>query len=847
MLLFVALQNQIPTGGSSERAGTNKDQPSNCLLTAAKLSDYLDLTPRAVRKRLGSGVADGPAGGGGRSAMGWRWEVLPVDWQKQLEDISERKGFRSPQSMLAESQGSGWLPPVSFDRLPDRFKDEAMKWRDALLPVLRGQEGGVLGVDGAARGMEECRRVFGRSVSESTWRRHFDLAVERDANFEHWGRLDLYVAAEAFGHVSEGGGARGDRGDVGFLTDTISQIATPSHLTPEDRDAVFGALVNRGETRATDLDYIFGALPGLSRTRKGLGKWYKRKLRELRTKGNELDAVKDGRPGRSGRKGARLCPECERIVAGAAVDLDGDLAQAWRRLLLKAEICTKCAGLWHFNVRENKSYVPKAVRDQVMPGVLSALPFRHGIKFARLNAPYVLRNPDDTGPGDVFEADDMTPNHIFTVYGWDTDESGLPFVGRCEFLLMMDRRTLYPVGYLLKSGDVGPDGKQRAASYSGFDIRKLVLHVHDNVGLSGALLFECGIWKSRLVVGRKDRGWEPSLWRDYERGLNEEGIFMGPRPDAVRHAMPSLPRTKVIERVFRSVQERMRPLPGFVGFNHREYKPEVLNDFLRRVRDGKENPAEMFLGMKEIRDLIDVELMGYATEPQNGRWLPGVSPQEAWLNGIGGYPGLKQKPLRQLPATARHLLSTHRRKVQVGPDGIRFEVGGKLLVFWGDELGPYRNKVIPVRWNIDEPELLHCLPPGAAVFTMKLRELPSWTASREDLAEAGKARNRWINRGKVLFDKLPHKLVGTVIRDEEHRAEVHEVGAAVQTATNEHRDMKVTEEKERGEMHLAARKLGLGVGKNDTVSPEDMAMAIAAQKRREERAKLEMETTHDQN
>ena len=243
MLLFVALQNQIPTGGSSERAGTNKDQPSNCLLTAAKLSDYLDLTPRAVRKRLGSGVADGPAGGGGRSAMGWRWEVLPVDWQKQLEDISERKGFRSPQSMLAESQGSGWLPPVSFDRLPDRFKDEAMKWRDALLPVLRGQEGGVLGVDGAARGMEECRRVFGRSVSESTWRRHFDLAVERDANFEHWGRLDLYVAAEAFGHVSEGGGARGDRGDVGFLTDTISQIATPSHLTPEDRDAVFGALV----------------------------------------------------------------------------------------------------------------------------------------------------------------------------------------------------------------------------------------------------------------------------------------------------------------------------------------------------------------------------------------------------------------------------------------------------------------------------------------------------------------------------------------------------------------------------------------------------------------------------
>jgi len=159
--------------------------------------------------------------------------------------------------------------------------------------------------------------------------------------------------------------------------------------------------------RDATLDYAFSSLPGLARTRKALAKAFRRKLK----------APKDGRPGKSGRPGAALCPECERIVAGAAVDLDGDIAQAWRRLLLEKQLCAKCSGLWHYDVRTNKSYVPLAVRNQVGPAVASALPFRHGPKYARLNAPYVLRKRD-IGPGDVFEADDLTQNHMF--WTWDT-------------------------------------------------------------------------------------------------------------------------------------------------------------------------------------------------------------------------------------------------------------------------------------------------------------------------------------------------------------------------------------------------------------------------------------------
>ncbi|MEI6784672.1 MAG: hypothetical protein WCQ21_27575, partial [Verrucomicrobiota bacterium] len=385
---------------------------------------------------------------------------------------------------------------------------------------------------------------------------------------------------------------------------------------------------------------------------------------------------------------------------------------------------------------------------------------------------------------------------------------------------------------MLKGGSVTPDGKQKPASYSGYDIRRLVLHVHDRIGLADELLFENGIWAGRLVVGRKLKAWESDLWRDYERGLNEEGILLGPR--GVRHALPSLPRTKIIERMFRSVQELMQPLPGFVGFNHRDYKPEVLNDFLRRVKVGKENPSDMFLGMEQLRAAIDVALMEYASEPHDKTsiWLPGRSPEEAWLNGIGGFPGMREKQMRKLPDTARHLLSTHRRKVQVGGKGIRFEIGGRHLVFWGDELLPYKHspKEMPVRWNLEEPELLHCFPPGGEMFTLKARELNAWTATPEELKETGAARNRWTNSGKRLFDQMDHKLICTRQNDLEHSAEVHAAGLEIQKVTAEYREQKTAEVKDVRRLKSLAGTLNIPQGIKD---PE---RAIAAAQRRLARA-----------
>ncbi len=319
--------------------------------TPAQLAAALGISSRAVRKRMGAAPDDSLETFSGQSQRAWTWAALPEDWRKSIAAISERKGYRAPEALLLDRESCPWQTPVPFEGVTQRFQDEARQWREAMLPVLGRQHEAAAG-ELLKLGLAECRRVFSKDVSESTWRRHFDLAVERDRNFQQWGRLDIYLPEEAFQRVSTTAtpGDGMSQEDTEGLTDAFTQVANPSHPTTADRDAVFEALVKHGLcNKAAALDYTFKSLPGMSRTRKALGKWFRRKRQQLNAKANDLNLVRDGRPGRSGRKGAKLCPECERIVAGAAVDLDGDLAQAWRRLLLGNKLCQKCSGLWHFD------------------------------------------------------------------------------------------------------------------------------------------------------------------------------------------------------------------------------------------------------------------------------------------------------------------------------------------------------------------------------------------------------------------------------------------------------------------------------------------------------------------
>lgn len=205
-------------------------------------------------------------------------------------------------------------------------------------------------------------------------------------------------------------------------------------------------------------------------------------------------------------------------------------------------------------------------------------------------------------------------------------------------------------------------------------------------------------------------------------------------------------------------------------------KREAVQDFLARVKRGKEHPGNELLHVSEFIKLLSDELMAFANEPQNGERLPGISPREAFYDGIDGHPGYSAKPLQQCAASARFLLLTHEKEVPVSPQGIIYRLAGHEFPFWGTELEPYQNTRILARFNIEEPNLLSCRAADGQTFTLKAHIQMANTEPREQLAQTARDRASWMRRGKVLFDNLPHPFRFTIAKDSAHSLEVRKFG-----------------------------------------------------------------------
>lgn len=784
-------------------------------VNAARVGRLLGITRQAVSKGLAENSGE-----------------LRPEWRVTLQEMATRKGYPDVAALLADDATRPWEPARPWADVGDSFQREALQWRDALAgPLARQHErppGEIM-----AEAVAEARRVFGRDVSEATVRRHFDLACERDRGFQQWARPDIYLseASQAARPVAPGRAPVA----VAALTPAFEAVTRPEAPTAQEKAEVWRALVTFDGGPKAALAYAQKAVPGL--VRGGPAAWRRAYSRKAAAWAQEGAAGLTTDCSRCGRKARSLCPRCLDLVKGATVEHDENLPLAWRRLILPPDLggiradgkglCDTCAGLWHYDVRTNKSYVPPAVRRLVMPDAKAAQVWRHGPHRARQASPYVARDPADIGPGDIFEADDITwPN-----YFWTTDAQGRPFACMAECLLLIDRRSWYPLAYRLIPAELGEDGRKvEKASYNGLDVRRLILRGHDQWGLPHRqFVFENGVWRSRLVAGVSGRHWLDPDFAGLERGLNEQGILLG--PGAVHHAAPGNGRSKLIERMNKSVQERLRPHPGFAGFNQREYNNEALTKFLRQVKAGKVHPQEHLLSLEEFGKLLDVELMGYAKEPQNGAWLRdsdgrGVSPLEALINGICGRPGIAELPLRKLPAEKHYLLATHAREVEVKGNGIVFEVGGRRLVFWGKRLVAYQHRKLPVRWNLEEPDLLHVLPPGAEPFTLRRRELPSSTATPAQLAATGKDRRAWVNHGKAIHDNLPHPLRTSITRDGEVTPEHQRTAAAVAAGEAEERARKLEAKRQRAR----AGALKLPAEQAEKLSPKTLDRMVEAKR-----------------
>ncbi|MCX6922462.1 MAG: hypothetical protein NT154_04500, partial [Verrucomicrobia bacterium] len=140
--------------------------PDGChakLFTAGPLANFLGLSGAAIRKRLQNAPSAKVPTPGGQTANGWALADLPQDWQEMLGTVAKRKGYSLAGAMLSDESAAPWVPPVRFADVHERFQGEAMQWRNALMPILRCQHETDAG-ELCKRGMEECRKVFGRDI-----------------------------------------------------------------------------------------------------------------------------------------------------------------------------------------------------------------------------------------------------------------------------------------------------------------------------------------------------------------------------------------------------------------------------------------------------------------------------------------------------------------------------------------------------------------------------------------------------------------------------------------------------------------------------------------------------------
>jgi hypothetical protein len=768
--------------------------------SASQIARASGRSARAVAYQLERVPAAGQVDTDGRPASTWTMESLPVDLQGLIIRRAMRRGHPDAKAYLAACR-EPWRLPVPPETIAKEHFDKAARVQRVLMPPLKAREN-----ESTPRGETErmvqaaWHAEFGYPITPRHARRLLQRTEDRDGGDLNWMRLEIFLDDAAFAPPPAPRPAIARELHLHRELDEVFEaLENRTAPTLHDRQYLFDAAFRHYESRtdalldspehdarrraikASLVHYICAAFaPGtFARTEKALRRLFDKKLARWRESNRDPEALADQRPEKSGKFGLRLCPKCRPLVVGGAVDLDGDVSQAWRRLQLSKQLCAVCVDIGSFDVRNRKSEVPKSVRSQVMPEILSALAERRGTKHKRLVSPCVRRDWSDIGPGFAIECDDVTWNHATHSYvevlTWETGRDGRPYVGRMECLVAIDRRTDYPWAFIILLGEpAGPGTPQLKAHYSSVHPRLLMLRAHDELGIphhGGEIVLENGIWRSRLIDGPRVSHWSSNPWQRTEMGLKDPRIGL-----TIRHTLPGNPRSKVIERVFLSIQNRTRCQPGFLGFNERTDKRERVDEFIRRVKAGKEHPGNELLHTNEFRKLLETELMAHANEPQNGNRLPGMSPAEAFLNGIDGHPGIKERPLRQFAANARFLLSTHERRLKVGSQGIVFKIGSTPYVFWGPELEPWQHREVIVRFNIEEPDMLTCQAPEGEPFIVKARILPSSTATKEQLAETARSRASWMRRGKVIYDNLPHPFRATITRDNEQSEQDRELG-----------------------------------------------------------------------
>ncbi len=733
----------------------------------------------------------------GQPAAAWRFADLPLDWQLESTRRGVKRGFENGEQFLANLP-EPWKCPLPWSLVSRNHQEKAVKLQKALARVMELRAHGTKGAELESIGLEDYKAVFGYGLKDARhFRRLLHRTIDRDAGDDNWQRLEIYLDDRAFRRPRAPRQVVRNEYVHRELDETIATLENRQSPTATDREFLWDAVFRHYEQhtgrltdspagnrerrlfRASLVHYLFKAFPErtLCATAGSLKRRFDEKLMLWREKGCTPEAMQDRRGLNSGNfskedfskdpakileRAALLEWDIDRAIetltaegklSQFAPDLralwerailhDGNIALAYRLLHEERAFSQAFCDLYPFDVRTAKSEVPARVRAAVAPLVKMSLDLRHSEWRARLHGPYIQQEHMEA-PGDWFCADDVSFNHYFK----EQLPNGRWRVLRGECLLMTDYKTSYPLEFMLIAGH-----------YNGEHVRNLVLKTHDRVGLPRlGFKLDNGVWKSRLVVGDRIQG-TPVHWREAENGLRAPELGL-----QVRHARARNPRGKaMLEGAIGIVQQRMRCLPGFVGFNEQVEKYEREQSLIERANRQDHEALSQFPTQAEWRDAISEALERFAHDPQNGDILKGKSPAEAWAEGT------RNRPLRKLADEARYILSTHRKEITVRQEGIVFTIRGHRRIYYNDQTGRLIGHRALAFYNLELPDVLTVSDlERKDYFTVRAVKLPAMTATPEQFAAANRLRKAHMAPAKAIFGSIKHETISTITRDNEH-------------------------------------------------------------------------------
>jgi hypothetical protein len=630
------------------------------MYSASQIAAVLNKSKRGVLLALASTSPSGRAVVSGNPAWTWKFDDLPGRFKEELAQQAKQRGYAGPEALLSNPPPV-WSAPLPLKNIAPHHLERATKLQSALKPFLEQTEHSHLSrAELEAKGVEEYQRVFGHSITTRHWRRLMKRTRQRDGGAKNWARLEIYLDE----NPARKPVIKSSSSDFRELENVIAAFKNPLAPTATGKQFLWVLAFEYFETQLalgqkrnrakhSLLRFLTQQAPLLARTTDALRRDFNRKYRQWVVGGRHPSGIADRRNENSGNHRAPTLEEGDELkLVAKAVEYGGRESQAWRELVAKHELSPQVTGYYLHNPA-NKSYVPRRIREAVRSKVEMLKDLHHGPRQAKLNGAYIERDPTAFAAGDWFQADDCTlPN-----YYYEEAENGF------EIVLISAR------------------------NYNARHIRNLITIVADDYGLpQQGFYFENGTWRARLIVGRSAE----VDWLETELGLRELGL---------RFCHATLPRGKVIERVFGIYQNYLEAEPGYAGRDERNDRYERVQKQLALIRQGKAHPSEFLLSKLQWIERLTGYCEKYNHEPQNGKYLPGLSPKE-------GFEKFFQAPLVKLPDSCRYLLASHKMRVRVGRNGISFQFGKERFTYKNEQTGRLLGQQVLAWFNPENPDLL---------------------------------------------------------------------------------------------------------------------------------------------